>query len=350
MSEPVLRVVSVGVGGRARAHFRAFTGLPEKFEATALVDISPNAFTEARQITGLPESACFATLQEALGSVECDVVGVFTPGHLHTTFMEEAIASGKHVIVEKPFTCDLGEAERVVAAADKQGVRVLVTQNDRFFPMHLQLREWIADRKYGELGAITMVHHNARGNPFENGYPPSHLWHQGSHQLDTLLSLVQRPPRRLWGLTTTPAHSAWPAESHVSAIIEFDGPVVVSYTATSDAQAYEMYLRVECGEAALTLSGFSVNNSDSELRVTPRQPRVRHPRSEVFPQGKPERLPGVDGTRTGWAGVELNIWANFWDHVVNGTENETSGANNLHTMRVLDGIIRSTNEGAAIRF
>ena len=63
----------------------------------------------------------------------------------------------------------------MVAAAEANDVQVVVTQNDRFFHPYPLLREIIADRRYGELGAITMVHHNARGRPFENGYPPMHL-------------------------------------------------------------------------------------------------------------------------------------------------------------------------------
>ena len=191
----------------------------------------------------------------------------------------------------------MAEADRVVAAAEASDVRVVVTQNDRFFHPYPLLREMIADRRYGELGAITMVHHNARGRPFENGYPPMHLWHQGSHQVDSLLSLVQRPPRCVWGVNATPANSNWTAEPHVCAIITFDGPVVVSYTATSDAQAYEMYLRLEFSEAAVTVHGFSMNSTDFQMKVTPRQPLERYPRSELYPIGKAER-----GGR--WADIE----------------------------------------------
>ncbi len=341
MNAQPLRVISVGVGGRARQHLNAQVALPDKFEIVGLVDIVPEAFGEALEISGLPESACFTTLTEALAATPCDAVGVFTPGHLHTSYMEEAIAAGKHVIVEKPFTCDLAEAERVVAAAEANDVKVVVTQNDRLFHPYPLLREMIADRRYGELGAITMVHHNARGRPFENGYPPMHLWHQGSHQIDSLLSLVQRPPRCVWGVNATPANSNWTAEPHVCAIITFDGPVIVSYTATSDAQAYEMYLRLEFSEAAVTVHGLTMNSTDFVLKVTPRQPLERYPRSEVFPIGKAER-----GGR--WADIEQEIWDGFWSHVMEGHDNLCSGRNNLQTIGVLDAIIRSSTERIAV--
>ncbi len=341
MTASPLRVISVGVGGRARPHLSAQMALPEKFEAVGLVDIVPEAFNDALGITGLPGSACFTTLTEAMAATPCDAVGVFTPGHLHTSYMEEAIAAGKHVIVEKPFTCSLEEAERVVAAAEANDVRVVVTQNDRLFHPYPLLREMIADRRYGELGAITMVHHNARGRPFENGYPPMHLWHQGSHQVDSLLSLVQRPPRCVWGVNATPANSNWTAEPHVCAIITFDGPVIVSYTATSDAQAYEMYVRLEFSEAAVTMHGLTMNSTDFDLKITPRQPLERYPRSELYPIGKAER-----GGR--WADIEQEIWNGFWSHIMEGQDNPCSGRNNLDTIGVLDAIIRSSTERIAV--
>lgn len=341
MNAAPLRVISVGLGIRAQQHLSAQMALPDQFKAVGLVDILPEAFKGALTITGLPKSACFESLTEAMAATPCDAVGVFTPGHLHTSVMEEAIAAGKHVIVEKPFTCNLEEAERVVESAEANDVRVVVTQNDRLFHPYPLLREIIADRRYGELGAITMAHHNARGRPFENGDPPMHLWHQGSHQVDSLLSLVQRPPRCVWGVNATPANSSWTAEPHVCAIITFDGPVIVSYTATSDAQAYEMYLRLEFSEAAVTLHGLSMNNTDFDLRITPRQPLERYPRSEVFPIGKAER----SGR---WADIEKEIWNGFWSHIMEGQDNPCSGRNNLDTIGVLDAIIRSSTERIAV--
>ncbi|MBM4436942.1 MAG: Gfo/Idh/MocA family oxidoreductase, partial [Actinobacteria bacterium] len=116
MADRILNVIQVGVGGRGRQHLCAQVALPERFRITGLVDVAPAAFQEARAITGLTGSACFPSLAAALAGVPCDAVSVITPGHLHTPYLEEALAAGKHVIVEKPFTCDLAEAERVVAA------------------------------------------------------------------------------------------------------------------------------------------------------------------------------------------------------------------------------------------
>ena len=59
--------------------------LPDRFTAVGLVDIVPEAFKGALEITGLPESACFESLTEAMAATPCDAVGVFTPGHLHTS-------------------------------------------------------------------------------------------------------------------------------------------------------------------------------------------------------------------------------------------------------------------------
>ena len=53
--------------------------LPDRFAAVGLVDIVPEAFKGALEITGLPESACFESLSAAMATTPCDAVGVFTP-------------------------------------------------------------------------------------------------------------------------------------------------------------------------------------------------------------------------------------------------------------------------------
>ncbi len=53
-------------------------------------------------VSGLPESACFRTLGQALNKVEADVVVLITPPDLHTEHCLEALRAGKHVLVESP--------------------------------------------------------------------------------------------------------------------------------------------------------------------------------------------------------------------------------------------------------
>jgi len=85
---------------------------------------------------------------------EVDAVYVATPHPLHAENALAAIAHGKHVLVEKPFTMDATEARRVVDAARAAGVVCLEAMWTRFLPHTLRIRRLLAD---GALGRVTTV-------------------------------------------------------------------------------------------------------------------------------------------------------------------------------------------------
>src|SRR3954465_15903498 len=85
---------------------------------------------------------------------DVDVVYVATPHPLHAENALAAIAHGKHVLVEKPFTMDAADARRVVDAAREAGVLCLEAMWTRFLPQTLKIRKLLAD---GALGRVTTV-------------------------------------------------------------------------------------------------------------------------------------------------------------------------------------------------
>lgn len=324
--DSVLTSVHVGVGGRGRAHLRVFTESP-LFRPVALVDISDEFLAQARELTGLPESACFGSLEDAVERTRPDVVVVVTPSRLHTQFVRAALEAGKHVYVEKPFTCDLAEAQELVELAEQRGLRIMVTQNDRYANVYRTMRRLLAEETYGAAGFCTMVHYKARGAP----YPYSqhmHLWQQGVHQIDTLLAVLQRRPRRVLGWSVQPAWEDWPSPSTVSALIECEGPVYATYMGTSNARANDFQFRVECERGALISRGYgqqgrlflATREGEQPLELDP--PLPHSPEHELAQQ--------------------------FYRYVTEGVEPPTSGRRNLTVLAVLDAIQRCTETGQAV--
>ncbi|NIJ04236.1 Gfo/Idh/MocA family protein [Frigoribacterium faeni] len=89
---------------------------------------------------------------------EVDAVYVATPHVFHEQHALLAIRAGKHVLVEKPFTVDVGEAERVLSAAREAGVVVLEAMWTRYLPQQVRLREVVASGVVGELRLLTAAH------------------------------------------------------------------------------------------------------------------------------------------------------------------------------------------------
>ena len=89
-------------------------------------------------------------------------VYIATPHALHAEHALMAIAAGKHVLVEKAFTRNLGEARAVVDAARKAGVFLMEAMWTRFLPHMVEARRLVAE---GYLGELVHVSADFGGSP-----------------------------------------------------------------------------------------------------------------------------------------------------------------------------------------
>jgi predicted dehydrogenase len=96
-----------------------------------------------------PAVNCFSTLEEALPEV--DAVIIATPPSTHVALACEAIAAGKHVLVEKPLATSVADAELVVAAADSACTVLMVGHTFEYNSAVWKLRELVNSGDLGEL-------------------------------------------------------------------------------------------------------------------------------------------------------------------------------------------------------
>ena len=88
---------------------------------------------------------------EALGDRAIDVVVVAVPPRFHLPLTLQALAAGKHVLVEKPAFPRLADYERVREARARAGRVVLVGENDHYKPLAVCLRRLVAERAIGDI-------------------------------------------------------------------------------------------------------------------------------------------------------------------------------------------------------
>ncbi|GAA0209278.1 Gfo/Idh/MocA family protein [Halobaculum roseum] len=82
---------------------------------------------------------------------EYDAVYVATPNRLHLPHVETAAGHGKHVICEKPLEATVERAERLVAACEDAGVRLMTAYRMQIDPVVRRLREFVAAGGIGDL-------------------------------------------------------------------------------------------------------------------------------------------------------------------------------------------------------
>ena len=79
------------------------------------------------------------------------------PNHLHVPVTEQAADAGKHVLVEKPVALDAAEAERLVAARDRNGVLIQEAFMVRTHPQWLRALELVREGKVGDVRSIVAL-------------------------------------------------------------------------------------------------------------------------------------------------------------------------------------------------
>lgn len=89
--------------------------------------------------------------QELLEQDDIQIVGVYSPDHLHIAHCLAALEAGKHVICTKPMVTSVEDAERIVEAVRRKNLRFLVGQTCRFAPRFAAVKKLCDEGKMGEI-------------------------------------------------------------------------------------------------------------------------------------------------------------------------------------------------------
>lgn len=136
--------------------------------------------------------------QEVFTTADIDLVVIATPNVTHFELAQRALNSGKHVVVDKPFTTTVKEAEKLIACAKRQRRLLSVFQSRRWDADFLTLRKLLAERSLGEV-----MYFESRYDRFrpevkkrwrELPGPASGTWYDlGAHLADQALQLFGAP-------------------------------------------------------------------------------------------------------------------------------------------------------------
>jgi myo-inositol 2-dehydrogenase / D-chiro-inositol 1-dehydrogenase len=92
----------------------------------------------------------FRDYRKFIETPELDVVVIGCPNDLHCEFTELAAAAGKHVICEKPLCLNLDEADRMIAACKRAGVKLMYAEELCFTPKYVRLKRLLDEGALGQ--------------------------------------------------------------------------------------------------------------------------------------------------------------------------------------------------------
>ena len=155
-----------------------------------------------------------------------NVQAIYIPlaNHEHTPWALKAIASGRHVLIEKPLALKLADIEAIEAAAIKANVKVMEGFMYRFHPQHARVQEIIQSGAIGEVrfakAAYSFMMREARMYRLANDTPDGGgaMWDIGPYAVHTLRHCFDSDPI---SVTAMAKYATTGADIATSGIIDF---------------------------------------------------------------------------------------------------------------------------------
>src|SRR5580692_4953344 len=119
----MIRIGVIGYGYWGPNIVRNLQGL-ESTRTEMICDSSPSAQARARKAH--PSVKIVSDANDVLRSPEIDAVAIITPVWTHYELAKKALENGKHVFVEKPFTCTAAQGEELIELAERKRLKIMV--------------------------------------------------------------------------------------------------------------------------------------------------------------------------------------------------------------------------------
>ncbi|MSQ27621.1 MAG: Gfo/Idh/MocA family oxidoreductase [Dehalococcoidia bacterium] len=150
MAEPVLKLGLIGIGSGARGLLEAFVAHPG-IKLVAAADTRQDALDK---FAGEYGAKTYNSAEALCSDPNVDAVWVATPNHFHAEHVIIAAEHKKHVVVSKPMAVSLEQCQAMVAATDKNGVKLLAGHTQSMLPGVTRLAELVRSGDYGPLGML----------------------------------------------------------------------------------------------------------------------------------------------------------------------------------------------------
>ena len=144
------RLALVGAGVIGRRHLKAIGDVPEA-ELVAISDTN----TDAEGLAKDNKVLFFSSTEDMLSTERPNGVFVCTPTEVHLQPVLSALKSKAHVLVEKPITASMEEAELIIRSSQENAREVLVGHHRRYYRMIQKARELIRGGGLGQLIGVS---------------------------------------------------------------------------------------------------------------------------------------------------------------------------------------------------
>ena len=151
-----MKVGIIGCGAIARkAHIPAY-----RSSGVDIIAVADTNERRARSCARKFKVKNWYTDYTALLNEDPDLVSICTPPSTHREIAVNAAKAGASVLVEKPMTTSLEDADRMLDTCRNSGVKLCVVQNYRFFPCVLEAKKRLEDGRIGDIVSLHAIEHD----------------------------------------------------------------------------------------------------------------------------------------------------------------------------------------------
>ena len=186
---------------RINARFIPAIHASKRSELLAIASRSKEKAAQNARAWSIPRA--YGSYEGLLADPDIDAVHVSLPNSYHAAWTIKAAKSGKHVLCEKPLALTPEDADRMAAAAHRNGIVLQEAAMFRYHPQTLKVQEIVAGGGIGELRLVrgvltttTTAQHDIRLQPELGG---GCLWDLGSYPVSFIRAVVGAEPVEVVG-------------------------------------------------------------------------------------------------------------------------------------------------------
>lgn len=145
-----LNVAVIGYGNLGQHHARIYHQLDE-VNLVAIVDTNKERLEKSKNL--YPYVETLTDYRDILNKV--DAVSIVVPTKLHYQISKDFLLNNKHILVEKPITTNLQEAEELIKLSQQKNLVLQVGHIERFNPIVQKIKEYINDPQFIETSRLS---------------------------------------------------------------------------------------------------------------------------------------------------------------------------------------------------
>lgn len=258
----------IGCGRIAYKHAEAIKK-NEKANLLSVCDVIEERVADYKDKYGAQKG--YIDYHELLENPDLDVVSICTPSGIHAEMGIAAAKAGKHVVVEKPMSMSLQDADALINACDENGVKLAVCFQNRFNPPVQKLRRALEEGRFGKLTHGSAVVRWFRPQDYYDQAPwrgtrandGGCLMNQSIHNID-LLQWMMGPVESVFGYTANNLREI-ECEDVGVAVLKFKSGAlgVIEASTTVYPENLEETLNIFGEKGTVVLGGIAVNKIET---------------------------------------------------------------------------------------